>query len=111
MFEITFLHVINGLFHKGSVFRMNPLQNKLHAWPRRWVALVNAKSFLGPEHLSARHVPAEAACLAQSLCFGQIGLTAPKLRFGPLALAVFRAQLVIESHVFERNRRLRGEQL
>ena len=37
---------LNGLFHKGRVFRMNPLENKLHGRYRRLVVLEDSKGFL-----------------------------------------------------------------
>src|SRR5713101_7607613 len=37
---------LDGLFHKGRVFRMNPLENKFHGRYRRSVVLEDSKGFL-----------------------------------------------------------------
>ena len=50
MFNIKILalvrRVLDGLFHEGRVFRMNPLENKVHGRCRGSVVLEDVKGFL-----------------------------------------------------------------
>src|SRR5260370_38131864 len=52
--------------------------------------LKDVVGFLRPVDLSVGNVPAEAACLAQFLRFGQVSLTPPQLSFRPAPLVNVR---------------------
>src|SRR6266850_3462627 len=68
-------------FHESRIFRMNPLENKFHDRCRRSVVLEDPKGLFRPVDLAGGRSPAEAARMAYSLCFGQIGLALLQLPF------------------------------
>src|ERR1051325_9888558 len=55
---------IEVLLYARSVFRMNPLQYQLDCRLGRHVISGNSICFFGPENLSCRNIPAEAAGVA-----------------------------------------------
>lgn len=63
---------IDLLLHQVAVLRMNSREDKFRRRLRGSIALKDSVGLFGPENLSARNVPAEAACLSESLGLGQL---------------------------------------
>src|SRR6185295_8863216 len=78
MLEIKFLEAtlrsIDVLLRHFAIVGMNSRENKIHCRLRFRTALKNSEGFGGPKDVAARHLPAEAARVAQFLGFGQIRL-------------------------------------
>jgi hypothetical protein len=53
-----------SLAHARDVFRMNPLQYQLDRRLNSHVVASNSMCFFGPENLSCRNIPSEAARVA-----------------------------------------------
>src|SRR5438309_956563 len=70
---------VDDLLDARSVVGMSSLEYELQCWMIGSIAFKDAKGFLRPVKLPARHVPTEAARVAQPLRFGQIGLAALQL--------------------------------
>src|ERR1700674_2572632 len=79
---------LNGLFHRGRVFRMNPLEDQFDGRFRRSVVLEDSKGFLGPEDLAGAVPPAEASAMTEPLCFHQVRLALAERLLGPLAFGL-----------------------
>src|SRR5882757_6829540 len=77
---------LDGLFHEGRVFRINPFEKKLHGRFRRLLVLEDLKGFLRPEEFSASNTPAESTGVTESLSFCQATLTPSELSFCVFAL-------------------------
>src|ERR1700738_2442408 len=68
---------LNCLSHRGSVFRMNPLEDKFDGRYRRSVVLEDPKGFVGPVDLASGNRPAKASCMTEPLSFLQVRLASP----------------------------------
>src|SRR4029453_6437059 len=71
LLEVT-LRSIDVLLHHFAIVGMNSRENKIDRRLRFWTALKNSEGLVGPEDLAARHLPAEAARVAQLLGFSKI---------------------------------------
>src|SRR5258708_4484089 len=93
MFKIKTLAVarrlIDLLLHQAAVIRMNSREDKFHRRVRPWIALKDSESLVGPEDLSARNFPTEAAGMTELLRLGEIRLPALQLL----------GQLLVLSHI------------
>src|SRR5882762_9842752 len=69
VFKIKVLSILGRaldyLFHKGCVFRMEPLESKFHGRFRSSVVLEDSKGFLRPDDLAVGRFPAEASCMTE----------------------------------------------
>ena len=72
--------------HELAVVRVNALKDYVDRRFDRAVDFQNPIGFVRPEHLAARHLPAEAARDAQPLSLGQIGFAPPQRAFGALLI-------------------------
>src|SRR4051794_39390544 len=76
MLKINALGALRGsidlLLHQVAVLWMNPRKDEFQRWFRPCVTLKDSEGLVGPEELSARNLPAEAACVAKSLSFSQV---------------------------------------
>src|SRR6266478_2509130 len=72
---------IDAFLKQSPVFRVNPLENTFHRGLGGSVVSIDSEGFLRPEHLASGEPAAEAAGLAQSLRFGQVGFAAAQFLF------------------------------
>src|SRR5690349_13783164 len=63
----------------SSIFRMNSIKNEFHGWFRCGIVFKDSEGLLRPEDFACRRPPAEAAGVAESLGFRQVGLPALQL--------------------------------
>src|SRR5258708_33323239 len=77
---------IDGLLRAGPILWMNALNDRIERDGRCLVVAKYSKSLLRPDNFPGDDTPAEAAGVAQSLCFGQIVSTLPQGVFSLLAL-------------------------
>src|ERR1700676_357642 len=75
---------LNGLFYRGRVFRMNPLEDHFDGRFRRSVVLEDSKGFPWPEDLAGGGPPAEAPRMTEPLSFRQVRLALAERILGPL---------------------------
>jgi len=68
--------VVESLLHKMSIVGMNSMKYQLKRWHYRWFVFKDVVGFLQPVDFYTRNVPAEAACMTQSLGFGQVSFPA-----------------------------------
>src|SRR5258708_12632072 len=83
MFKIllTLRRALDRLFHKGYVFRMNPLEYEFHGGFRGSTVLEDSKRFLRPDDVAGARIPAEATRMTEPLRFRQEHLTSLQLLF------------------------------
>src|SRR5579862_7155957 len=86
MLKILFIlrRALNGLFHRGRVLRMNPLEDQVDGGCRGSVVLEDSKGFLRPNDLPGGRLPAETASVAETLRLGQVSLALAKRLLGAL---------------------------
>src|SRR6267378_7358223 len=73
-------------FHHRQILRVNALQDHLQRDFGGRVEFKNTERLVGPEVRVSGNVPPEAACVAESLGFGQTMLAAPQGFFDALAV-------------------------
>src|SRR6478609_895306 len=80
-------NAIDPPLHVGSILRMGSLYHQIDGNLGCRFAFKNPECFPGPINLSTGNIPAEAACVAQSLRFGQISLTPAQSLLGAAELS------------------------
>ena len=91
MLKIVVLFLLRSMLDGPSdgrnIIGVDAIEHHLDGGLARGVVPKNLVALVGPKNLAARHVPAEAAGVAQVLCFGEEGfLHSPQRGFSPLAL-------------------------
>src|SRR6266446_6785373 len=71
-------NAIDQLLYKRSIVRVSSLHYHFYRGFGGGFVSEDPEGFLGPVDLSAGNMPAEAACVAQFLSFGQIRFTSPQ---------------------------------
>src|SRR5258706_16323605 len=61
---------------------MDSLEYQVYCGLYRAVVFKDAECFLRPENLPGGNVPTKTSCMAQLLCFSQVGLAPPQSIFG-----------------------------
>src|SRR5690349_8073168 len=85
--------LVDHLLDEGDVVRMNPLKHHLQCRLQLPIVTQHIERFLGPDQLSGRNIPAEAAGLTEFLGLGQITLAAAQSFLGARALDSNAAQV------------------
>ncbi len=78
---------VDLLLHRVAVLRMNSREDKFHRRIHIRIALKDSEGLVRPEYLPAGNLPSQAAGVAESLGFGQVGFAPSELLGQELVLS------------------------
>ena len=92
--------------HQVAVLWMNQRKGEFHGWFRPCATLNDSEGLLAPEEFSAGELPAEIACVTESLSFGQLRFASSELLSLEFVLRENHGSAECHNHVIAREYQL-----